>query len=268
MFSATILWICLIYTKYEKSDKGSITHNSLFMHLSFENSYSFILLKVYESYPILNNYYKIAIDIILIRNIFITLCISYYKKINGKSTKFMVKFIVKFCMMNIFYAFIYWNMFLHSYLYITKLYSFSIPQIIKLYKSKKKPKNIFVINFMSIVKLIPLYYFTCHRNNLLNLYSSKFFIWIYLYVSIQIGIITLQKFYGGNLIILKTKLMAPYNYDEDEGLKCPICYDEIKDSDEKLITPCLHCFHRECLQHWMQQRMVCPVCRNDISILN
>lgn len=264
--SATFFWFYLIYTRKMKIDLGEISLISLQMHSSFESCLVFILKKVSESYLLLDNYYEIPILILLARSWLTSLCIGYYMKIKT-NVKYIAVLILIFCLISIFYALIY---FTHSYLYVSLLYSLSIPQIILSFiKNKKKKKNIFFLNSMIILKLIPLFYFTCHKNNILSLYSPKFFIWISFYIILQIVVVALQSIYGGNLIILKSKfVVVPYNFDKNKGIDCPICFEKIKDDDDKIVTPCLHCFHRNCLETWMAQKMICPVCRSDISILS
>lgn len=267
MISSTILWFYLFYTKIKKIDSGDISDLTLFMHQSYESCCTLILLKIDETYLFLNGYYSITIYLLLIRSFITSAIIGDYIKYYYNRIKNAIHFI-KLIGSILFYSVIYWNTFLYSSLYITLVYSISIPHIFNYIKSKKKVKNTLFMNSMLLIKLIPLYYFTCHKNNILCFYSPLFCIWICLYVIVQIVFVVLQSKYGGNLIFLKTKLVTPYNYDKDKGLTCPICFDEIKDNEDKIITPCLHCFHRQCLQEWMKRKFICPVCRNDISLLN
>jgi hypothetical protein len=30
---------------------------------------------------------------------------------------------------------------------------------------------------------------------------------------------------------------------------------------ERMVTPCAHFFHKECLERWMEVKMECPTCR-------
>ena len=36
----------------------------------------------------------------------------------------------------------------------------------------------------------------------------------------------------------------------------------------RVMTPCDHVFHRECLRQWMDIKMECPVCRRPIPDLD
>lgn len=267
IISSTIFWIYLAYTKSKKIDSSEISCLTLFMHQSYEISCIFIILKISNEYPFLNDYYDVQIKLFLIRFFLISNCIGFYIRFYSNRIKNIIYFI-ELIVSILFYSLIYWNTFCYSGLYITLFHSISIPHILLKIKSKKKLINTLFVNFMILIKLIPLYYFTCHKNNILCSYSPLLFFWLCLYIIAQIVFVVLQSKYGGNLILLKTKLATPYNYDKDEGLKCPICFDEIKDNEDKITTPCFHCFHQQCLRKWMKRKSICPVCRNDISLLN
>ena len=52
---------------------------------------------------------------------------------------------------------------------------------------------------------------------------------------------------------------------------CCICLEDLKNYDA-FYTPCLHRFHTDCIQQWLDQkkyarRIDCPACRTDIGIL-
>ena len=47
-----------------------------------------------------------------------------------------------------------------------------------------------------------------------------------------------------------------------EVAECVICMSEV-DLDNlrsRMITPCNHAFHTECLQKWMEVKLECPTC--------
>ena len=101
------------------------------------------------------------------------------------------------------------------------------------------------------------------------MYSSFLFFLITIYVIIQLIVIKLQMMYYWNLILLRNKFTLPYNYskNKNKGSECPICFDKIKENEDKITTPCLHCFHRTCLERWISIKMIYPVCRQNISSL-
>lgn len=54
----------------------------------------------------------------------------------------------------------------------------------------------------------------------------------------------------------------PINVCIDEQKECCICMD--KNTKEWIETPCVHSFHRECLQEWTRMNRTCPICRSPI----
>lgn len=48
--------------------------------------------------------------------------------------------------------------------------------------------------------------------------------------------------------------------------ECVICYNNIDTHTGigYMIAPCDHLFHRECLERWMEIRLACPTCRQDL----
>eukprot|EP00980_Cylindrotheca_fusiformis_P006491 scaffold1378_cov137-Cylindrotheca_fusiformis.AAC.4 len=50
---------------------------------------------------------------------------------------------------------------------------------------------------------------------------------------------------------------------------CVICYNEIdiRNRTGYMLAPCDHIFHKECLLHWMDVKMECPVCRMELPVL-
>jgi hypothetical protein len=36
------------------------------------------------------------------------------------------------------------------------------------------------------------------------------------------------------------------------------------DSSPRVVTPCDHVFHHDCLKRWMDIKMECPVCRRAV----
>jgi hypothetical protein len=54
----------------------------------------------------------------------------------------------------------------------------------------------------------------------------------------------------------------PINVCIDAQMECCICMD--KNTQEWVETPCVHSFHRECLNGWTQTNRTCPICRSPI----
>jgi predicted RNA-binding Zn-ribbon protein involved in translation (DUF1610 family) len=51
--------------------------------------------------------------------------------------------------------------------------------------------------------------------------------------------------------------------------RCIICYGQIKSESEAAIWKCPHCgkfAHFEHVEHWIQQKQKCPVCRQPVHL--
>ena len=52
---------------------------------------------------------------------------------------------------------------------------------------------------------------------------------------------------------------------EDE--QCPICCMELENGIDVKILPCKHTFHPGCIDTWLVQNCVCPICKRDVKDL-
>lgn len=43
---------------------------------------------------------------------------------------------------------------------------------------------------------------------------------------------------------------------------CPVCLEAYVVEDEVRTIPCFHTFHTSCIDHWLSQKAVCPVCKH------
>ena len=52
-------------------------------------------------------------------------------------------------------------------------------------------------------------------------------------------------------------------------MDCVICMAPVDCTNlkERMVTPCNHFFHRECLERWMEVKMECPTCRGGLPIV-
>lgn len=46
-----------------------------------------------------------------------------------------------------------------------------------------------------------------------------------------------------------------------EPLTCAICLESLAPAEEARILPCLHQFHRPCIDRWLADHSICPVCK-------
>lgn len=52
---------------------------------------------------------------------------------------------------------------------------------------------------------------------------------------------------------------------DGEENKCMVCLEEFKAADELRILPCLHRYHRDCIDPWLALNRHCPVCKHDVT---
>nr|XP_029721047.1 E3 ubiquitin-protein ligase KCMF1-like [Aedes albopictus] len=48
-------------------------------------------------------------------------------------------------------------------------------------------------------------------------------------------------------------------------LECPICFGQMLAKDDTRSLPCLHQFHSQCIEDWLETNPTCPVCRLEIT---
>lgn len=49
---------------------------------------------------------------------------------------------------------------------------------------------------------------------------------------------------------------------DDEKCSCAVCMEDYAVDEEISIMPCLHKFHRECINTWLRQSNTCPICKS------
>ena len=155
---------------------------------------------------------------------------------------------------------------------VTLLYSFFIPQIIHSAKTfSRKSHDTFFNLTISLARLLPLYYFSLYKPNIMESYSPSVAIYGTLYVGIQNLIILLQNRFGGGFFVPKPFHPIPFDYQAGQvepGTECLICLSQIEPNEETMVTPCHHCFHKDCLERWMDVQLICPVCRATLPIVD
>lgn len=50
-----------------------------------------------------------------------------------------------------------------------------------------------------------------------------------------------------------------------ENCKCMICVDFFSKSDLIRTLPCLHRYHRHCIDEWLRRNRHCPICKHDVT---
>ena len=67
-------------------------------------------------------------------------------------------------------------------------------------------------------------------------------------------------------IIQNNMLNAAEGANKDEAMtKCMVCLIEYEANEELRTMPCLHFFHRECIDKWLLERgSTCPICKFNV----
>jgi hypothetical protein len=145
------------------------------------------------------------------------------------------------------------------------LYSTSVPQIVRSVTTgqRKTGDSIFVM-LTTINRLFILWYFFGCKWSIGSGDSILMAIVITLYSLLQMIILLLQNKWGVDWFLPRKYRSAGFDYTAtpvQPGAECSICMSPITEDEEGMMTPCGRGFHRECLSRWMQEEMICPVCR-------
>ncbi|CAM9219273.1 unnamed protein product [Chrysoparadoxa australica] len=60
---------------------------------------------------------------------------------------------------------------------------------------------------------------------------------------------------------------SPSRYEcdaADDAGTCSICFDDFGDQD-CMQLPCKHIFHEDCIESWIGENVVCPLCKQDVQ---
>lgn len=159
----------------------------------------------------------------------------------------------------------------HPLITFLGLFSFFLPQVLfSIWKPNGRKKDtFFVVNILIYRGLLVLYYGLYPNNITRTTYPKESLITLGL-MMFEAFIIILQNYYGGRFFIPKFLLEEGYNYysrPAEEGAICPICLAPITADDVAMTTPCDHVYHSDCLERWMEEELVCPMCRAEIPPL-
>ena len=53
--------------------------------------------------------------------------------------------------------------------------------------------------------------------------------------------------------------------DDDLADDCHVCLQPMRAGEDARALPCIHRFHRECIDRWLAVKRVCPSCKFDVS---
>ena len=52
---------------------------------------------------------------------------------------------------------------------------------------------------------------------------------------------------------------------EESNKKCAICLEKFNSKVKVIILPCIHIFHRSCINDWMEKQKNCPICKFELT---
>lgn len=268
-------WLSLTYYFKSSATCSQLSITSFIMHIAFEFSYGLNLFNFSLSVAGFRSLYSILFICCLI--IYFTVQLRVLTDI-WRSTNHMEDldmnelrqiFFTFFGKVSVymFFSSISFNiLYMFPLFPIIYLYSSFIPQIIYSANNiQKKTGDTFFVIGTTLSRVVIIIYFFMYRNNIAL--CSLDFISASIGLVIAIGsaiLIVLQNIFGGGFFIPDRFKPQPYDFhssDPPPGTECAICMTVIEDDELNMVTPCHHYFHEECLQRWMQEQLVCPICR-------
>lgn len=151
---------------------------------------------------------------------------------------------------------------------VSILYIFFFPQIVHSAQSPvRKTRDTWFTIVIGCVRLIPVFYFTLYKHNIMGTYSVSLCIYAVCLVSVQVIVVILQNIFGGAFFLRPDMRPRLFDYRAERpepGTECVICMGNIEEEDSVMTTPCHHSFHEECLSRWMEEQMICPICRSHL----
>jgi len=60
--------------------------------------------------------------------------------------------------------------------------------------------------------------------------------------------------------------LSAFKYEEIKGdeQKCAICIDVLKTGIMVKALQCSHKFHSKCINDWLKQKLICPLCKAEV----
>jgi len=255
-----------------------ISFHSISMHISTDFGISLLVLDISMSnpsffYPFFVIFLVYVASYILIQMRILTLFSRYYVELDndnantndkGNFFSFLIEISVSLSIASLSVSL----SMQHPFIFLPYLCSFFLPQIFKSAQNNTKPGSKCFSILISLSRLIPFWYFTFIKENIGEVFSYKVGIVFTIWVLFLLFIILLQSNYGGSFFLPKSFVPNTYSYQHvcEKEVECPICMCTIHESSKCMITPCSHCFHEECLSRWMDEQLICPICRSTLPL--
>lgn len=273
-FSIVLLFIAFQYfvRKFNSAARLNLLSVHTFtMHVSFDFNFGVFLFDLSDTNFHLTNLFNLlfvfvmfiySIEIIQLSNIW-RASLGDLEDLNIWNNYFV--FFIEIAVIVSIYSTALHCAFSFPYVCTSFMFSYLLPQIYHSMIQIGRKANDTLFNILvAVARLVPIFYFTCHRSNLMDSYSPSVAVFATCYIFLQILIVFLQNKFGGCFFLPKRFRPVPFNYSNgvvNQGTECPICMCQIEQDEETMVTPCNHAFHRECLQRWMEEQLACPVCR-------
>mmetsp|Transcript_2738 Transcript_2738/g.4181 ORF Transcript_2738/g.4181 Transcript_2738/m.4181 type:complete len:339 (-) Transcript_2738:405-1421(-) len=58
---------------------------------------------------------------------------------------------------------------------------------------------------------------------------------------------------------------TPSTHMATENNTCTVCMDDFKSGDTLRTLPCLHRYHKECIDPWLTRNRTCPICKTQVG---
>ncbi|EAX87377.1 hypothetical protein TVAG_024430 [Trichomonas vaginalis G3] len=155
--------------------------------------------------------------------------------------------------------------FKHPILIILLIEAQLIPQLFRSIKDNERDFiSVHGIILISLIRISHIAYFGIYKNNIKETYFPRLSLVIIAAIVIQVALMIFVNKYGSKCILPKSLRPKSFDYRSipiPPNSECAICMCNIEDGEPTMMTPCGHPFHSQCLERWMQEQLVCPICR-------
>lgn len=75
-----------------------------------------------------------------------------------------------------------------------------------------------------------------------------------------------QEIIEHNTFPHKYKRLRRASESDEDSEKCTICLSQFEVDNDVRRLPCMHLFHKDCVDQWLVTNKLCPICRVDIEV--
>lgn len=275
-------WAGLVKVFSTNTRQKFLSPHSLMMYIGFDISVGFVLFVYFSVYSVYLIKLYVTLFISTIGTYFLMkmhVLVVVWKANNGGEVADVNRFRLQILF---FFAETYTIMavtataacfvFTNPFPNLLLLYSFWLPQIWHMmWNNYRSDKLIPFIIILSCSKTFLLVYGSFYKYSIMSGVSPVTGTIFLFYFWLQVLLLVLQCLWGGSFFLPRCCKKPPFDYQAERplpGTECPICMSLIEDTERAMVTPCGHGFHRACLLQWMEQDMICPVCRTELPFVS